>query len=341
MKAMVLEEYGKPLILREVEIPDFGKDEVLVKVRAAGVCGTDLKIWEGKVPTKTLPLIPGHEIAGEVVAIGENVVDFEVGDEVVISFYIPCGSCSFCRAGRYTICENFEGRMGFERDGGFAEYVAVPQKCLIHKPEKISFIQAAVVPDAIATCYHALVTRARVKDSDVVLMMGGGGGLGLHAIQIAKWLGARVIGVDVSEKKLELMKECGADLVLDANNEYLPDRVFEYTLGRGVNCVVEFVCSESSVEQSFRVLGRGSRLVLVAYSPQVKFDALRAHLFEIDILSTRAAGKQDIEECLKLVLEGKVRPVIGNVIELEELNFGFQMLREGNLKGRLVVKVQN
>lgn len=339
MKAMVLEEYGKPLVLRELKMPDFGKDEVLVKVKAAGVCGTDLKIQDGKVPTKALPLVPGHEIAGEIVAIGESVVDFEVGDEVVISFYIPCDSCSLCKAGRYTICENLEGRMGFERDGGFAEYVAVPQKCLIHKPGEISFIQAAVVPDAVATCYHALVKRAGIKDNDVVLMMGGGGGLGLHAIQIAKWLGAKVIGVDVAEEKLELMKEYGADLVLDADNECLPDRVLEYTSGKGANCVVEFVCSESSIEQSFRVLGRGSRLLLVAYSPQVKFDALKAHLFEIDILSTRAAVKQDIEKCLELVLEGKVRPVIGNVIGLEELNFGLQMLREGNLKGRLVVKV--
>lgn len=339
MKAMILEEYGKPLVLKEIKEPDFDKDEVLLKVKAAGVCGTDLKIQEGRVPTKALPLIPGHEIAGEIIAVGESVDEFKVGDEVLVSFYIPCDSCSLCRAGRYTICENLEGRMGFERNGGFAEYVAVPQKCLVRKPKEITFAQAAVIPDAIATCYHALVARAKVKGGDSVLMMGGGGGLGLHAIQIAKWLEANVIGVDVSEGKLELMKGFGADLVLNADGDDLVGRVLEYTLGRGVNHVVEFVCTESSIEQSLGVLGRGGQLLLVAYNSQVKFDALRAHLFEIDILSTRAASKEDIERCLELVVQGKVRPVIGSVLQLEEINRGFQMLREGSLNGRLVVEI--
>lgn len=337
-KAMVLKEFKKPLVFEEVDEPKYGSDEVLLKVKAAGFCGTDLKIQQGMVPTKELPLIPGHEVSGMVAAVGPDVRRFKAGDEVLVSFYMPCNNCRSCRNGRQTICENLKGRIGFEHDGGFAEYVAIPEDCLVLKPKEITFQQAAVIPDALATCYHALVRRAKVKKGDYIVMVGGGGGLGLHALQIAKWLGAIVIGVDVGEK-LQLMKTYGADLVIDGQNPSWSDTVYDYTHG-GADHAVAFIYNEQSIGQGLKSLRKGGQLVTVAYSQEFKYDALRAHLYELDVLSTRAATKSDIEACLELVTQKKVEPVIGKVLKLEALNEGYQLIRNGNLKGRLVIDVE-
>lgn len=335
---MILKEFKKPLVLEEVAEPKYGSDEVLLKVKAAGVCGTDLKIQQGMVPTKELPLIPGHEVAGVVAAVGSNVGHFKEGDEALVSFYMPCNNCRSCRNGRQTICENLKGRIGFEYNGGFAEYVSVPEECLVPKPKEISFKQAAVIPDALATCYHALVTRAKVKNGDYIVMVGGGGGLGLHALQIARWLGAIVIGVDVGEK-LQLMKDYGAELVIDGQNPAWSETVYDYTRG-GADHVIEFICNEPSITQGLKSLRKGGQLVTVAYSPELKYDALRAHLFEIDVLSTRAATRDDIKECLALVIQNKVKPVIGGVLKLDSLNDGLQLIKNGELKGRLIIVIE-
>jgi propanol-preferring alcohol dehydrogenase len=340
-KAMVLKEYTKPLTLEEVKQPTFGPREVLLKVKAAGVCGTDLKIRDGLVPTKELPLIPGHEVAGVVAATGTEVEGFREGDEVLVSFYIPCNECRTCLSGRQTICERLQGRIGFEFDGGFAQYVAVPEICLIPKPQEISFRQAAVIPDALGTCYHALVRRAQVKNGDYLVVVGGGGGLGLHAIQIAKWLGAVVIGVDVAEEKLNLMKAYGADLVIDgAQDPSWSKTVTDYTRGLQADHVATFIAHQPSIDEGLKAVRKGGDLVLVAYREAVQFNALYGHLNEIDLLSTRAATKADIEACLKLVTEKKVEPVIGKAIHLSELNDGLQLIKDGNIKGRLVIDIE-
>ncbi len=340
MKAMVLEEFNKDLILKEVEIPEFGRQEVLLKVKAAGVCGTDLKIQQGQVPTKKLPLIPGHEIAGVIEDIGQDIKDYKIGDEVLVSFYIPCGVCKTCLAGRQTICENLRGRLGFELNGGFAEYVAVPEACLIKKPPMISFQQAAVISDAVATSYHALVRRAGIKSGDNVVMVGGGGGLGLHAIQVARTLGAKVIGIDVSDDKLITMKSWGADEVFDGREEEWSKEVIRFTYGKGADFVIDFVCTRDTIHEGINSLRKGGQLLLIAYSPEIKINALKCHLNEIDILSTRAATKSDIEESLKLVVAGKIEPIISKILELGELNDGLTLIKNGNLTGRLAINVE-
>jgi 2-desacetyl-2-hydroxyethyl bacteriochlorophyllide A dehydrogenase len=340
MKAMVLREFKRPLVLEEVNIPEYGRQEVLLRVKAAGVCGTDLKIQQGMVPTKKLPLIPGHEIAGVVEEIGQDVKNYKLGDEVLVSFYIPCGSCRTCLAGRQTICENLTGRLGFELNGGFAEYVAVPEACLIPKPQNISFHQAAVISDAIATSYHALVQRAGIKSGDNVVMVGGGGGLGLHAIQVAKSLGANIIGIDVSDNKLEAMETWGANEVIDGQKSEWGNEIYKYTNGKGADFVVEFVCTRDTIREGVNSLRKGGQLLLIAYSPETTFDALKCHLNEIDILSTRAATRADIEASLQLVVAGKVEPIISKVLGLEDLNDGLSLIKNGNLTGRLVINVE-
>ncbi len=340
MRAMVLREYGQPLTLEEIERPSFGAKEVLLKVKAAGVCGTDLKIRAGSVLTKELPFIPGHEVAGVVEEVGAEVKDFSKGDEVLVSFYIPCNSCGFCLSGRQTICEKLQGRIGFEFNGGFAEYVVVPEDCLIAKPSSLTFPEASIIADALGTCYHALVKRANVKEGDYLLLLGGGGGLGLHALQIGLWLGANVIGVDVTPEKKALMQAYGANLVVDGSEPNWSEKVLEYTEGRGAQHALNFFYQRESIAEGLKSLGKGGQLVAVAYSSEFTFDAFWAHLHEIDLLATRAASKDDVEKCLELVVSGRVEPIIGEILRLEELNEGLDMIAAGRVKGRVVLSLE-
>lgn len=341
MKAMVLKEFSQPLSLEDVEKPYYGEKDVLVKVKAAGLCGTDLKIQEGKIPVKELPLIQGHEISGIIVETGSQVKDFKVGDEVLISFYVPCNECELCKMGRKTICENLIGRLGFELNGGFSEYVRVPESSLIRKPKELSFFEAAIISDAIATPYHVLVKRAKAKEGDIITMVGAGGGLGLHAIQIAKSLNTKVIGIDITEEKLELMKEYGADNVINAKAGLWSHKILKFTEGRGADKILEFVSRKETVEEDIKSLRKGGKLVLVAYSDSIplQINSLKIVLNELDIIGSRAASREDIKECLDFIIKEKIKPIISQVFPLEEINQAMSTLKEGKLSGRIVLKV--
>ena len=341
MKAMVLKEFKKPLILEDMEKPYYGEHDVLVKVKAAGLCGTDLKIQEGKIPVKKLPLIQGHEVSGIVSETGSQVKDFKIGEEVLISFYVPCNECELCKLGRETICENLIGRLGFELDGGFAEYIRVPESSLIRKPKELSFFEAAIVSCSMGTVYHALLKRARITEGDCIAMIGAGGGLGLHAIQIAKSLNTKVIGVDINKEKLESMKKYGADNVVNAKEGLWSQKILKLTEGRGADKILEFVSRKETVEEDIKVLRKGGKLVLVAYSNLVplQINSLKVVLNELEILGTRAGTKEEIEKCVELIVEGKLKPVISKTYPIEEINQAMSILKEGKLSGRITLRV--
>lgn len=341
MKAMVLKEFNQPLSLEDVEKPYYGEKDVLVKVKAAGLCGTDLKIQEGKIPVKELPLIQGHEISGIIVETGSQVKNFKVEDEVLISFYVPCNECELCKMGRKTICENLIGRLGFELNGGFSEYVKVPESSLIRKPKELSFTEAAIISCSMGTVYHALIKRVKIKDGDYIAMIGAGGGLGLHAIQIAKNFKVKVIGVDVKEEKLKLMKKYGADEVIDAAKDNWSQRIIEFSKGKGADSILEFVSRKETVEEDIKSLRKGGKLVLVAYSGSIplQINSLKVVLNELEILGTRAGTKEDIEKCVKLIIGGKLKPVISKTFYLEEINQAMSILKEGKLSGRITLRV--
>jgi len=181
MKALVLRAYNEDLVMEELPIPSPGPMEVLVKVHYCGICGTDLKITGGKLPgIINLPHVPGHEIAGEIAALGEGVSGLRVGDRGIAYLYTTCHDCELCRTGRENICYNLR-RLGFELPGGFAEYVKMPAYnfCKVAKDSKLEAM--AVLTDAVATPYHALKSVAPIKEGQSVLIVGSGG-LGLHAV---------------------------------------------------------------------------------------------------------------------------------------------------------------
>jgi len=341
MKAMVLERFGERLRLSARPVPPVGPNDALVRIRCCGVCGTDLKIVRGELPPSVigLPHVPGHECAGEVVEVGEGVTGLKAGDAVVVYFYCPCRECRYCRQGRENICPSLR-RFGFELPGGYAEYLSVPARQLC-PVRGIPLRQAAILPDAVATAYHAVKTRARVTPGERVLVVGGGG-IGVHGCQIARMLGAEVAVAETEPAKLRQLRKLLPEIVALNPLEQDPDAFLkDWTRGDGVDLVIETVGSAETLRWSASSLGPGGRLVLVGYDPKraVQLDALEVHYRELKILGTRVSTQQELKEVIRLVEDGRLTPVIGRSYALEEANEALRAVAEGQVFGRVVLDI--
>jgi propanol-preferring alcohol dehydrogenase len=339
MRALVLEEFGGPFTLKEVATPRLGPHEALVRVRNVGVCGTDLKIRAGRMGLDVLPLIMGHEVAGEVAEVGSEVRGFAPGDRATINFYVTCGRCQFCREGRETLCHEVR-QHGFSLDGGFAEYVKTPGVNLCKVPDQVPLERACILADAVATSYHAVTKRAHIRPGKTVALVGVGG-VGLHALQMAKLAGGWVIAVDVNEARLELARKLGADAVVDARQGPFHQMIRQLTDGLGVDVILEFVANAETLPSSYRSLKRAGRLVFVGYVPEVPMSVMPHELVrnEWEIIGCRATTKQELQETMDLVAQGRIQPIVDRVFPLEEVELAFEALRQGHSLGRNVIAV--
>jgi propanol-preferring alcohol dehydrogenase len=339
MEAMVLEEFGSPLRKRDVSEPLLGPRDVLLKVKACGVCRTDIKISGGKMPSSiiSLPHIMGHEVAGEVVEIGKEVDTISPGDKGIVYFYKACRACEICLMGKENVCPQVK-RFGFELSGGFAQYIKIAAYNLCTFKANIPFSEIAVVPDAIATSYHAIKTLGRVQAGDVVLVVGVGG-LGIHAVQIARLCGARVIGADINPKALHLAKEFGAEEIIDCREKEPLQTLKSLTRGRGVDVVLEFVGSGGSLGWSLPSLRPGGCLVLVGYSSgdPSPVDTGPFHFYEWNVKGCRASTRQELEEVVKLVEAKRIKPVVSRTYPMDQANEALEELKRGDIVGRIVL----
>ncbi|MEW6243871.1 MAG: alcohol dehydrogenase catalytic domain-containing protein [Bacillota bacterium] len=337
MLAMVLEEYGRQLTKRDIPIPVPGPGEVLLRVLACGVCGTDVKIAAGKIQTARTPLIMGHEPVGRVIECGPGVTGFLPGDRVAVWIYVTCGTCEHCLKGRHVLCPGLR-RVGFERPGGFSEYMVVPAANLVAIPDSITDTEAAVLGCAVSTMFRAVNTRGRVQPGEWVLVMGVGG-LGVHGVQIGKSVGARVIAVDVDERRLELATRYGADEALPFSERALDADVRMITGGRGADVVLETVGLGNTLSVSMACLGSGGRLVMVGYSPSSPFEveSPRVVLDEIEIIGSRAMTRKELIGAIDLLARGAVKAVVSACYPLEDVNVALEELRQGRVMGRAVL----
>jgi propanol-preferring alcohol dehydrogenase len=216
MRAQVLHRWGGPLVFEEVAMPSPGPGEALVKVDACGVGLTVLNYMRGDLGQRPedLPRIPGHEVIGTVAETGPGVVGFRRGDRVMSYFYLICGHCDCCRTSHEPLCRNLKGNVGVARDGGYADYLVLPAVNFLPLPNGIDPVAATAIPDAIATPFHAC-RRAAVGPGDVVVVIGAGGGVGIHMLQMARLFGAEVIGVDAGQAKLDAIRAAGARVARD------------------------------------------------------------------------------------------------------------------------------
>lgn len=263
MKSVRMVQVGQPLELQEVPVPEIGDYDVLVKIKAAGVCHSDAHYRSGKSPVYPLPLTLGHEIAGVIEAVGTKVSRRKPGDRVCLHYLISCGSCYYCSAGNEQFCEH--GLMlGHYTDGGYAEYIAVPERNAFPLPDEIPFTQGATLMCASATSLHAL-RRSRLKGGETLAIFGAGG-LGMSAIQVGRALGARdVFAVDIHADKLRLAEKYGA-IPVNAHENDPVEQIRKMSGGRGVDVALELIGLPKTMHQAVQSLGIFGRAVVVGIS---------------------------------------------------------------------------
>lgn len=263
MKAIRMVEAGQPLELQNIPIPSIGDRDILVRVRAAGICHSDAHYRGGRSAMGKMPITLGHEIAGEIEWLGSQVTTLAAGDRVALHYNISCGDCYYCSTGNEQFCTTVQ-MLGHHVDGGFAEYVAVPSRNAIPLPEEISYEEGATLMCASATALHAL-RKGRVKGGETVAIFGVGG-LGLSAIQLARAMGAvEVYAVDIQQDKLELASEYGA-VPVDAARCDAVEEIHSLTHGKGVDVALELIGLQKTMKQTVQSVGVMGRAVIVGLS---------------------------------------------------------------------------
>lgn len=347
MRAMVLEAFGAPLKLKEVPVPKPGPDEVLIRVRACGIGLTVVSMIATPGRVTSFPRIPGHEIAGEVIEAGSAVKTVRTGQRVTNHFYLTCGNCRYCRSGRETLCERFRGNVGAGCDGGYAEYVVLPERNLVPIPDGVTDVEAAVASDAIATPYHACYREAGIGPGDDVLITGAGGGVGVHMVQMARLCGGRVIAADVSEEKLELARSMGADHLIDARRDGIAQQVKALTQGRGVDAAIDIVATSETLQACLDSLAPAGRLVIIGSRPRAVFGADPSFRVDPQALLMRAlqirgskyVTNEEIARTLELVRQKRIRPVVTRTFRLEQVEEAHELLRRNAIAGRAAMVV--
>lgn len=335
MKAAVVHEFGKPLCIEDVAIPVPGPGEILVKVAACGVCHTDLHAADGDWPAKpTPPFIPGHEAAGVVAALGAGVTEFAEGDPVGVAWlHDACMRCEYCETGWETLCER-QHNTGYSCDGGFAEYVIASAPFAARLPKRVDFAQMAPILCAGVTTYKGLKeTEARPGEW---VAISGVGGLGHVAIQYAKAMGLKVVGIDIAPAKLALARAAGADVAVDARSSSAIAEVIEAT-GGGAHGILVTAVSPPAFSQAVRMVRRKGTVALVGLPPgEFPTPIFDVVLKRITVRGSIVGTRRDLDEAIAFATEGKVKADIATA-PLGDINEIFARLKSGNIEGRMVL----
>ncbi|MDP2949933.1 MAG: zinc-binding dehydrogenase [Chloroflexota bacterium] len=316
-------------------MPSVGPDEVLVRVEACGMCGSDIHFWEGSAPIPSPPITLGHEPAGVIAVVGVEVEGWREGDRVAVRAGAGCGQCRSCLAGDEPGCPRFRV-LGMHIDGGFAQYLKAAAASLICLPDAIPFEIGAILTDAVATPFHAITDRGGLKPGERVAVFGCGG-LGLHAVQIARLLGAAtVIAVDVRAAALARAERAGAHHAIDASGEAPHRRIREITEGQGVDVALEFVGSAKTIGQAVGSLARGGRAVIVGMGVEpIQLPPPNVFVWsEFQVIGSFGSTRANVESVLELVAAGKLdlSESVTARLPLAEVNEGLRMLhtKEGD-----------
>lgn len=344
MRGYRIEAHGGLEALRlsaDLPDPEPRPGEAIVAVEACGLNHLDLWVRKG-VPGHRfpLPLIPGSEIAGRVEKLGAGVEGPRPGTPVVVGAGVSCGSCVFCFAGRDALCEHF-GLLGEDRDGGYAERVAVPARNLFPIPNGLSFVEAAAIPLVFLTAWHMLAERARLRPHECVLVHAAGSGVSSAAIQIARLLGAgRILAASSAETKRRQALELGATDPIDSSDPDFWRVVRHLTGGRGVDVVVEHVGGEL-FERSLRCLARGGRLVFcgATASGEARLQLRPIFFKNQSILGSTMGSNHELATVLGFFERGLLRPVVARVFPFEEARLAQRELEERRVFGKLVLAV--
>ncbi len=340
MRAVVIAEHGdySKLLHRDRAIPEPKSGEVRVRVRAAALNHLDTWVRRG-VPGHEfpLPIIPGCDGAGVVDALGDGVVEPSVGTEVTLAPGYGCNACETCADGQDQLCRHY-GILGETRDGTCAEYICVPARNALKKPENLSFEQAAAFPLTFLTAWHMLVVRAKLKPGDDVLVQAAGSGVGVAAIQIAKLFSARVIATAGSDAKCARATELGADVVVNYSTNDFTKVVREVTKKRGVDIAIDHL-GEPTIARSILCLTKGGSLVTCGATGgfTLTTDLRPIYFKSLAILGSTMGSLGEMHDLTRLVGSGKLKPVIHAVLPLDRISDAHKMLGDREVFGKVVV----
>ena len=337
MKAAVYEG-SHEITVKDVPEPDVGSTEVLVKPKYVGICGTDLSAWEYGMYEPGL--IMGHEFSGEIVDIGKDVTSWQIGDRIVPNSLLPCGKCSFCKAQRFSICDDMQ-MVGITMNGGLAELVALPQEMLHRLPKAIDYKKGALV-EPLSIALHGF-NRIDFKRGNSVLILGTGP-IGVLSLYFAKLLGASAIyASEIRPARLEMARRAGATAAIDPSKESLPLRIERLTSGVGVDVVVECTGAPGPSSEAFQIVKRGGTILVLGISEDpVEVDFMRGVLNELNVIFSYL-GYAEFPEAIRLIAEDMIdpTPLVTRVISLNHVvENGFEALHSpDNQDVKVLVKI--
>lgn len=342
MKTVLFRRHGGPEVLEYTDFPTPEPEpgQVRVRLRAAALNRMDVMVRNGWPRLKLeLPHINGADGAGEVASLGEGVEGFQTGEPVVINPNLGCGKCEFCLAGRDNLCLDWH-LLGETVRGTYAQYVAVPARQLYKLPRNFDYHQAAAAALVYQTAWHSLVTRGGLRKDEAVLIVGAGGGVNTASIQIARYIGARIVVVGSNAQKLEKAQALGADILIDRSKEAdWSKSVFFATNKRGVDAVVDNV--GITFMQSLRTLRKGGRLLTVGNSGGPRFEIDNRYMFakHLSILGSTMSTIAEFNEVMDLIVAGKLKPVIDRTYPLQEAAAAQERLWHNENFGKLTLEI--
>jgi acryloyl-coenzyme A reductase len=339
MKAVTFRAFGGPEVLEptEVERPEPGSDDVLVRIHAAGVCYHDVLSRGGKIPGGKPGRILGHEIAGEIVTAGANVAPTRMGERVVIYQRLFCGTCRYCLAGRQDLCRNSRV-LGEQGGGGYAEFACVPARNAIPIPDGLDMTAAALAVCPVGTSVRATLGVAALEPGQTVLITGAGGGLGLHQIQVARSVQARVIAVTSSSDKAEIVRAAGAHEVIVAPDLKFSGEVWRLTGKQGVDVLLENVVT-GTFGESLRSCAQHASVVVLGNigARPVELEPGLVIARRIRIAGSGNATFKDVHTALHLLASGAVKPMIGRVLPFQQAAQAHALMEGRAVTGRVVL----
>lgn len=350
MKAARIIQPKQPLAVQQMETPRPKGSQVLVKILSCGVCHSDIHLWEGgyeglggeliKTTDRGVkyPLTPGHEVAGIIESIGEDVVGFSKEEKVLVFPWIGEGLCPACRAGEENLCDTPRS-LGIYTNGGYAEYVLVPdQRYLVRLDDNMDIDSSATLSCSALTAYSA-VKNAGLRPSDNAIVVGVGG-LGLMAIQLAKAVtGARIIAMDIDDKKLQVAKSNGADIIINSKTEEATKAVMEVTDRMGADAIMDFVNASKTVETDMQLLRRRAKVVLVGlFGGELRLNLVSMPTRAYKLIGSYTGTLTDLTELVSLAKRGVIKPMISDRFKLDQATEALTKLKAGQIIGRGVIK---
>jgi propanol-preferring alcohol dehydrogenase len=349
MKAARIVKVKRPLEVKELELPKPRGSQVVVKVQSVGVCHSDIHLWEGgyegpsgrflKTTDRGVkyPLTPGHEIAGIVDSMGEQVDGFAKNDGVLVYPWIGEGLCPACRAGEENLCDKPRS-LGVKADGGYAEYVLLPSfKYLVKIGDEMDVDASATLPCSALTAYGAVKNASLGPDDNVVIV--GAGGLGLMAIQLAKSIrGARIIVIDRDPSKLKAAKKSGADIIINPKKGNPIKEIKEITDKLGADAVIDFVNNSKTVKTDMQILRRRARVVLVGlFGGALQLNLVTMPTRGYKLIGSYTGTMTDMIELVSLAKRGIIKPLISEKFTLRQATKALTRLKAGKIDGRAVI----